>query len=274
MSSDVLQYISDAWDVEGYQKVNANQVKSGLAAVSLVGDIAVPGSRFADIGCGAGEVAAAMAGLGLRVRAIDGSASMVDRCRRICSGLDVEVSQQDANVLDLGQDVFDVVHSSWVLHWLHDIAHAVSTMAGAVAPGGVLVLQWSRAFPLSEGTGLVGVFQDLAASSEWRERFEHVPILSYQYPVEVIADLVRSTGLDVTHVDTELWPKVPVVENPAPELVAAVVDNLRHTGFGRHADELGEKDLATFLEQGVRRAIDLDLTDPRDARLVASRPLS
>ncbi|GAA3192366.1 SIP domain-containing protein [Actinocorallia longicatena] len=87
------------------------------------------GGQFADVGDGSGAVASTVAGWGFTVTSRDGS-----------------------QAVDLPEGVYDVVHSSWLLERLADPLPALRDMAKAVAPGGLLVLQWD---PGTSGTASV-----------------------------------------------------------------------------------------------------------------------
>ncbi|MFF2083811.1 class I SAM-dependent methyltransferase [Nocardia sp. NPDC058176] len=267
------QQISTAWQSDSYQKVNAPQTAANLRALELVDDLVTTGARLVDVGCGTGEVAKTMAERGLRVTAIDGSQSMVDATAEACADLGVTAACLDANELDLEAAGFEIVHCSWVLHWLRDLDSAIAALAGAVAPGGALVLQWSRALAPAEGRGQVGVFEDLAAGSEWAPKLRDLgPSINYQYPVDDVVARVGAAGLVVDHIDTALWGPIPTSVEPTPEIVESVVQRLRHTGFGVHEQLLGTEELLRFLRAGVVAALDAGLTDPRDVRLIARRP--
>ena len=261
--------IGEAWLSEEYVQVNGGQVRSCMESLRLVGDLVVAGGAFADIGCGAGEVAREMARRGLSVFACDGSTSMVDATRRRCMGLAVQVERQDANMLRLPEGAFTIVHSSWVLHWVVRAAEAVRSMARAVRPGGALVLQWSHSQPLAEGPGLIGVIREVAARPHWRHRLAAAPFTNRQHPLAEVAAVVTSEGMDIVEQDTELWKPAGA---PAGSLdLAELRRGIRLTGFAQQAAVLGDA-VDRFIEECVAAVAAAGQLDPRDARLVARRP--
>lgn len=267
--ANALTKISEAWLSEEYVQVNGSQVRSAMESLTLVGDLVVTGGRFADIGCGTGEVARKMARRGLSVFACDASTSMVEATRRRCVGLAVQVEQQDANALRLPDGTFTIVHSSWVLHWVVRAADAVRSMARAVRPGGALVLQWSHSQPLAEGPGLVGVIRDVAARPIWRDRLAEAPFTQQQHPLAEVAEVVAGEGMEIVRLDTALWRPAAA---PAGALnLAAVRRQVRLTGFAPQAAVLGD-DVDRFIEECVAAVAATHQVDPRDSGLIARQP--
>ena len=94
--------------------------------------------RVLEVGCGAGELAAVLAGRGARVDAVDRSAEMVALARaRVPAG--VRVTQADVLDLALPPGGYDAVVGSAVLHHL-PLEEALAALAAAVRPGGVLAM--------------------------------------------------------------------------------------------------------------------------------------
>jgi SAM-dependent methyltransferase len=98
-----------------------------------------------EIGCGAGHLTMQLAGLGLRVEAIDASPAMVEvtaeRARRGGFAESVHVAVADVHALSSFADgEFDLVVAVGVLPWLHAPAAAVREMARVLGEGAQLVL--------------------------------------------------------------------------------------------------------------------------------------
>ena len=85
-------------------------------------------ARVLEVGCGSGELAHAMAGLGYRVTAIDPRAPAGD--------IFLAVTLEDFD--DPGP--FDAIVAGRSLHHIHDLAGAVEKLERLLAPGGVLIL--------------------------------------------------------------------------------------------------------------------------------------
>ncbi|WP_344941652.1 SIP domain-containing protein [Sphaerisporangium flaviroseum] len=117
---------------------------SALEALMQAGVHLRSGGRLADVGCGTGEVALAMAECEFTVTAYDASPSMVEATNERCAGLPVSARIQDPRTLVLPEGGYEVVHSSWMLHRLGQAHDTVRTMARATSPGGLVVLQWTN----------------------------------------------------------------------------------------------------------------------------------
>lgn len=98
----------------------------------------VKGARILDVGAGTGRDAAALAGLGHQVVAVDPSAKMLRLARSLHPGNDVQWLQDAMPTLSKVKGTYDVVLLSAV--WMHvppaDRAPAFSRIADLMAPGG------------------------------------------------------------------------------------------------------------------------------------------
>lgn len=265
---------TNTWVAEEYVKVNSPHVKTALAALALAGDALERGGTFAEIGCGAGEIARTVAGRGFEVWASDASPSMVDATRQLCTGLPVHAEVRTVEQLDLPQGHFDVIHSSWVLHWVSEAKQPLRRMAGALRPGGYLVLQWTGAQPRSEGTGLFGILRQLADSPKWKDLFAAVPPAMRDYPADDVADLLKDAGLELTHYEPELPHPFSRKKGTAltAEELAEMRRRFRLTWFASQAEVLGER-VDEFLDEALETLVEAGKTDPHHARIVARRPL-
>ncbi len=120
-----------------------------------------PGDSVLDIGCGNGNFARFLAGLGARVTAIDGSAVMIERARARSEGYPEGCSENesaarneesagsiDYRVIDasdtsrlaeLGADAFDAAVSNMAIMDMAEIGPMFSTVYGLLKPGGVFI---------------------------------------------------------------------------------------------------------------------------------------
>lgn len=98
-----------------------------------------PGQRCLEAGAGTGSVARALAGL----VGPDGYVLAADRDTRFLDGLPdvVEVRPMDLMADDLPQAKFDLVHARLLVAHLHPHRQALRRLAGAVAPGGWLLVE-------------------------------------------------------------------------------------------------------------------------------------
>jgi ubiquinone/menaquinone biosynthesis C-methylase UbiE len=94
-----------------------------------------------DLGCGTGQVAAALAPFVARVIAVDRSGDMLQAARRLVRGLrNVEVRRGDLEALPIPDDELDAATLMLVLHHVPDPAAALAEAARALKPGGRLLI--------------------------------------------------------------------------------------------------------------------------------------
>ncbi|WP_234039663.1 class I SAM-dependent methyltransferase [Micromonospora coerulea] len=151
------------WDIGGPQP-----------ALAQVLDDGVKGPKVLDVGCGAGDLAIALARRGYEVTAIDISRVAIDmaRAKAAAEGLTVHFEVQDATDLSLPSAPFDSVFDSGLLHSLHrrgggEVDEYLALLPGLAAPGATVFV---LAVSLQEGQGW-GVTEDLLragfAEPEW-----------------------------------------------------------------------------------------------------------
>ncbi|MFG2107610.1 class I SAM-dependent methyltransferase [Micromonospora chersina] len=151
------------WDIGGPQP-----------ALTAVLDAGVRGPKVLDIGCGAGDLAIALARHGHQVTAVDISRVAIDQARAKAAGegLTVHFEVQDATRLSLPSAPFDAIFDSGLLHSLvrrgGGAADAyLAALPGLAAPGATVFV---LAVSLADGQGW-GVTEDLLragfAEPEW-----------------------------------------------------------------------------------------------------------
>ncbi|GAA4641385.1 class I SAM-dependent methyltransferase [Gordonia humi] len=266
------------WSAIDYADVNANQVRSAIDAVDVaLADRAARGIPFegdpatADIGCGAGEVAADLAARGFSVYATDFSPSMVDQTRRRCRDHPdtVSVDRADASSLRLAPGGFDIVHCSWVMHWLPDVGPVLDMMADALRPGGYVVLQWNAGHPADEPEGQFGILREVADRPRWREPLRQAPFTMRRHPSADVVARLADAGLDiVSRIDDMVIPPPP---DTPPMTLVDVRERVKRTGMGLQSDALGD-DLDEFLDEAIAVMVEREATSLRDSRVIARRP--
>ena len=96
------------------------------------------GEKILDIGCGTGQLTAAIAEAGSTVTGIDNDEAMVSRARQNFPGVDFAV--MDARALTYANE-FDAVFSNASLHWMRPPTPVVAGISRALKPGGRLVAE-------------------------------------------------------------------------------------------------------------------------------------
>ena len=98
-----------------------------------------PGERILDVGCGTGNLTAALAARGdlASIDAVDFDADFVAAARERHASSTVRVMQGDACALDFSDSTFDRALSMLVLHFVADAAGATHEMRRVLRPGGV-----------------------------------------------------------------------------------------------------------------------------------------
>lgn len=105
---------------------------------SLLPDIA--GRHVVDLGCGFGWFSRWARERGASsVLGVDVSTNMLDRARAETDATAIVYRCCDLDVLDLEPRSADLVFSSLALHYVHDLARLLTTVAGSLAPGGSMV---------------------------------------------------------------------------------------------------------------------------------------
>ena len=107
------------------------------------GNRPLEGLRLLDIGCGGGLVAEPMARLGASVTAIDASEANVKTALAHAAPLNLGIDYRCAAAEELaaaGEGPFDIVLNLEVVEHVADVDLFLTTTAGLVAPGGMLVM--------------------------------------------------------------------------------------------------------------------------------------
>jgi ubiquinone/menaquinone biosynthesis C-methylase UbiE/DNA-binding transcriptional ArsR family regulator len=105
-----------------------------LAAMAALAD---PAWVVGDLGCGTGQVTAALAPFVARVIAVDGSAAMLQAAKKRLHGIDnVDLRRGELEALPIDDSRLDVAMLTLVLHHLPEPERALAEIARVVKPGG------------------------------------------------------------------------------------------------------------------------------------------
>jgi SAM-dependent methyltransferase len=243
------------WSQEAAHLTAAATTDAGWNAM-VAAAVVRPADRVAaDIGCGGGGMAKALAEAlpaGATVVAVDSDPDVLDEARRHTAGLvRCELASLDDGPDALRTAIGGPADLVWAAHSVHHAADqqaAVDALAALLAPGGRLVLAEgglpSRHLPWDLGLGEPGLEVRFdAANDRWfggmRAELPGSVPMPYGWPVAL-----RRAGL------VEVTTRTLLVERPAPlsgddrarvvDRLGRWVDRLRPTGF------IGAADLATW----------------------------
>ena len=153
-------------------------------------------AHILDVGCGAGVAAEALARRGFEVLGLDASGATIDAARRHAEGQDLPLNYRQGVAEDLLGDParFPVITALEVIEHVPEPAAFVATLAGLLAPGGMLFLSTLNRTPQSFLAAKVGAEYLLrwlpVGTHDWRR---------FVTPAELGA-MVRQAGLRVTDI--------------------------------------------------------------------------
>jgi trans-aconitate 2-methyltransferase len=197
------------WDAEEYRTSSSNQKKWAL---ELLAKLDLKGSeRVLDIGCGDGEITAAIARRvpGGSAVGIDSSRDMVDlasknyppdRCPNISFIL------QDAREIDFDEE-FDAVFSNACLHWVIDHQPVLTGIGRCLKPRGRMLLQMGGK---GNAATVLKAIDAVLKMSRWARYFDGFAFPYAFYGPEEYRSWMEALGFHVNR--AELLPKDMVHE--------------------------------------------------------------
>jgi trans-aconitate 2-methyltransferase len=192
------------WDAEEYRTSSSNQKKWALELLdklNLRGD-----ERVLDIGCGDGEITAAIARRVPRGFAvgIDSSRDMVDLAARHCPPErcpNISFILKDAREIDFDEE-FDAVFSNACLHWVIDHRHVLAGIKGCLKPSGKMLLQMGGR---GNAATVLEAIDAVLEMPRWARYFEGFAFPYAFYGPEEYRSWMEALGFQVNRV--ELLPK-------------------------------------------------------------------
>lgn len=233
---------SDAWNPDQYQRFAAERAQPFHDLLAMVSP--VDGGDAVDLGCGTGELTAAVAAhTGARTLGVDRSAAMLEEATAHASDL-VSFIQGDLREPPPGGP-FDVVFSNAALQWVPDHADVLTVWASWLKPGGQLAVQ----VPANADHPSHLVSAALAEEEPYASAFDGGvppdPVRSV-LPPEVYAGLLHQLGFEQQHVRLHVYAHVL-------DSSADVVEWVKGTSLTRFATrlpaELFERFLADYRER-------------------------
>ena len=157
---EITNYFSDSseyWDrVYSSDTVKAQVYRNRMTAVLRWADrVAGPGASAADVGCGAGHLAVALAERGVRITAIDASEAMVASVAQNASRAGVAdlvlPMTSHAQRLEMDSETCDLVVAVGLLSWVNTPEVALREMTRILKPSGCVIVTMDNALSVARG---------------------------------------------------------------------------------------------------------------------------
>jgi trans-aconitate 2-methyltransferase len=198
-----------SWNPEQYLKFSQPRLRP---AIDLLARIACADPAVVyDLGCGAGNVTAALAARWphARIIGVDDSAAMLAQASRALP--QVEWVRHTLAGWQPGAPA-DVIYSNAALHWLPNHRQLFPALVAALAPGGVLAIQMPRNFSAPSHT----LIDETARAGAWRSKLEPLlgaaPVGEPQFYYSLLAPLAQTLDIWETEYLQVLSGQDPVKE--------------------------------------------------------------
>lgn len=135
-AADYFKRVADRWN-----DLRAGYFTEAVREAALAKAYLRPEMVVADVGAGAGFMAAGLAPLVKQVIAVDGSPAMIEAARRALSAFDnVRFQVADGATLPFADGSLDAIFANMYLHHCPDPQAAIAEMVRVLRPGGRLVI--------------------------------------------------------------------------------------------------------------------------------------
>jgi trans-aconitate 2-methyltransferase len=181
-----------SWNPKQYLKFSQPRLRPAIDLLARIPS-AEPG-RVYDLGCGAGNVTAALVDRWPRARIIgvDTSTAMLEQAVKALP----QVQWVRHSLADWQPDApADVIYSNAALHWLPNHQQLLPALVAALSPGGVLAIQMPRNFAAPSHT-LIAV---TATAGPWRSKLAPLlgaaPVAEPQFYYSLLAPLASTLDI-------------------------------------------------------------------------------
>jgi trans-aconitate 2-methyltransferase len=181
-----------SWDPDQYLKFSQPRLRP---AVDLLARVALSDpARIYDLGCGAGNVTAALAQRWPRasIVGVDSSAQMLDKAAQAWPQIQWQQQRLDQW---RAQPRADLIYSNAALHWLPDHEQLFPALMDSLEPGGVLAVQMPCNFSAPSHT----LIAQTASSQRWRAKLGSLvgpaPVAEASFYYSLLAPL--ASALDI-----------------------------------------------------------------------------
>ncbi|TVX96517.1 methyltransferase domain-containing protein [Cohnella terricola] len=148
----------------------------------------VKGERIIDFGCGTGDLAARISGMGAEVVGVDISPEMVERARSKFPNITFMCAD---GMGWRSEQSYDAVFSNAALHWMKEPETAIQSMTSGLVPGGRLVAEFGGYGNVS---AIITAVEQTLLSYEREEAF----VMPWYFPkVGEYASLLEKYGMEV-----------------------------------------------------------------------------
>lgn len=175
------------WDADLYQSSHNFVYEYGKDVITLLDPN--PNECILDIGCGTGQLTAAISESGAKVTGIDASEPMIAEAKRNYPAIDFRIA--DARSFDLGMQ-FDAIFSNAAFHWIQPPEDVVKRISNALKPGGRMAVEFGGKYNIHQAhTALENAINDLGKPDVRGRQDKYFPSIGEYTP------LLEAYGLEV-----------------------------------------------------------------------------
>jgi trans-aconitate 2-methyltransferase len=198
-----------SWSPDQYLKFSQPRLRPAMDLLARI-SLTQP-HRIYDLGCGTGNVTAALAQRWphASIIGVDSSAQMLEKAAAALP----QLQWQQQHLAQWRADpAADLIYSNAALHWISDHQHLFPALVASLKPGGVLAVQMPRNFAAPSHTMIAATVR----SGPWRDRLESLlgpaPVAEPAFYYALLAPLAPSVDIWETEYLQVLSGQDPVME--------------------------------------------------------------